>query len=186
MDNNILLFLNFEGGVVLDEIMWFFTSKLSFAIVGVVMLFLLYRKLPLKEFLASLLFAGLVILLADQTATFFKHNIEFLRPTHTPELDGLIHTVKGYKGGLYGTVSGHAANSFGLALYGSILVRKRWATILFFAFAILTSYSRIYLGVHFPSQICYGILTGVMAGYISYLVFKFVQRRMRNDHKRKI
>lgn len=185
MDTKILLDLNFDGGVCLDKVMWFFTSAPSFIIIGAVMIYLLYRTLPLKEFWVSLLFVGLVVLLADQTATFFKHHIAFLRPTHTEGLEGLLHTVNGYKGGLYGTVSGHAANSFGLALYGSLVLRKRWVAILFFLFAATTSYSRIYLGVHFPSQICYGILTGLLAGGISYCAFRYTIKRIRrHDYQR--
>lgn len=187
MDSRILLNLNFDGGVVMDKIMWFFTTAPSFIIIGLIMIYLFYRAMPLKDFWFSLLFAGLVVLLADQTATFFKHHIAFLRPTHTPGLEGLLHTVNGYKGGLYGTVSGHAANSFGLALYGSLILRKRWTTGLFFAFAVITSYSRIYLGVHFPSQICYGIITGILAGGISYSLFRFTIKRIRrHDPKRTI
>lgn len=185
MDTQILLNLNFDGGVFFDSVMWFFTSKLAFIIIGAVMAYLLYRILPLKAFWLSLLFAGLVVLLADQTANFFKHNIAFLRPTHTEDLKGLLHTVNGYTGGVFGTVSGHAANSFGLALYGALIIRKRWAIILFFSFAAITSYSRIYLGVHFPSQICYGILTGLLAGGISYYAFKYTVKRIRrHDNKR--
>lgn len=186
MDTKILLNLNFDGGVCMDKVMWFFTSAPSFVIIGAVMIYLFYRNLPLKQFWFSLLFAGLVVLLADQTATFFKHTIPFFRPTHTEGLEGLLHTVNGYKGGLYGTVSGHAANSFGLALYGSLILRKRWTTILFFSFAAITSYSRIYLGVHFPSQICYGFITGMLAGTISYYAFKYTVKRFSHDNKRAI
>ncbi|MEG1793460.1 MAG: phosphatase PAP2 family protein [Rikenellaceae bacterium] len=186
MDTKLLLFLNFDGGQILDKTMWFFTSAPSFILIGITLLYLLYRAMPINDFVLSLLFAGLVVLMADQTATFFKHNVEFLRPTHTPELDGLLHTVNGYVGGLYGTVSGHAANSFGLALYGSLILRKRWVTILLFSFAVLTSYSRMYLGVHFPLQILYGIILGLTTGAVSYLIFSYARKNIRNDHARKI
>ena len=179
MDTKLFLFLNFDGGTFLDQVMHILSERNTFFVIAFFMLFMFYRQMSFKRFIAAFFYAGLVILLADQTATILKHNIPFFRPTHTPGLEGLIHTVNGYTGGLYGTVSGHASNSFGLAVYASLIIRKRWVTAIFFTFAVLTTYSRIYLGVHFPSQIIYGIIVGCLAGYISYWLFNRACRRVK-------
>jgi len=95
-----------------------------------------------------------------------------LRPSHEPDLQDKVHIVNDYRGGRYGFVSSHAANSFALAMLISLLVRKRRWVALFFLWAILVSYSRIYLGVHYPGDIFGGALVGIMCAYI---VFKAMQ-----------
>ncbi|MBE9487732.1 MAG: phosphatase PAP2 family protein [Bacteroidetes bacterium] len=183
MDTKIFLALNFDGGAFLDYIMWTMSHFQIFVFMVLIMIYVLYKNLSRKEFVFSLLGICLVVLFADQTATIFKHNIPFFRPTHTPEIQGLVHTVRDYVGGLYGTVSGHAANSFGLAIYISLISRKRWVIVLFFTFALLTSYSRIYLGVHYPSQILFGTVVGLISGFLSYKIFSLFRKKYSNDNK---
>lgn len=179
LDKKLMLFLNFDGGSVMDSIMWALTSRWAFIVVAIVMLFMFYQQMSVKRFIICFFYAALVILLCDQIANFFKASIPFLRPSHSPELEGLLHTVRGYKSGLYGTVSGHAANSIGLAVYGSLIIRKCWMTVFLFTFAALTMYSRIYLSVHFPSQLFFGMLLGAASGWVCYYLFTRACRRVR-------
>lgn len=122
---------------------------------------------------------ALTILLADQiTSTIMKPYFARLRPSHEPTLEGLLHIVNGYKGGLYGFASGHAANTFGTATFFYLLFRnKYWWVGLLFLWALLVTYTRLYLGVHYPSDILVGGIVGILSGTTGYLVTTSLLRK---------
>lgn len=100
-----------------------------------------------------------------------------LRPTHEPELAGLIHLVNGYKGGLYGFVSSHAANTMACALLFALLYRNKYATVGLMLWVALNCYSRMYLGVHYPADIIGGLAIGAMMATLTYgMVRRLVER----------
>ena len=86
----------------------------------------------------------------------------------------LLHVVHNYRGGLYGFVSSHAANTFGVALFLSLLLRNHILSFAFFLWAILTSYSRMYLGVHFPTDILGGMVVGLLSGACCFLLMEML------------
>ena len=100
-----------------------------------------------------------------------------LRPTHEPELAGLIHLVNGYTGGLYGFVSSHAANTMACALLFALLYRNKYATVGLMLWVALNCYSRMYLGVHYPADIIGGLAIGAMMAILTYgMVRRLVER----------
>jgi undecaprenyl-diphosphatase len=116
---------------------------------------------------------------ADQiTTTGMKPFFKRLRPSRDPALKELVHTVNGYKGGKYGFASSHAANTMGIAFFFWLLFanRYRWIWILFI-WATVVSYSRIYLGVHFPGDILVGMLIGILSGYFCFSLNKKLESR---------
>lgn len=123
--------------------------------------------------------AGLTILLADQiTSSIMKPYFARLRPSHDPALNGLLHLVNGYKGGLYGFASGHAANTFGIATFFWLLFRSRYNWIgLLFLWAVAVTYTRLYLGVHYPSDILVGGTIGILSGTTGHLLTMFLQKK---------
>lgn len=118
----------------------------------------------------------LCIVLADQTSDFFKDWFMRPRPSREAVLQGLVHTVNGYTGGKYGFVSAHAANSFGFALLSSMIFRQKTFSYFVFTWAIIVSYTRIYLGVHYPMD----IIGGMLIGFISALICYFLLTRIRS------
>ena len=171
LDRQLLLALNGDGGIFLDNVMWIFSSKLIFIPVGLLAIFLFYKVMPVKRLLLTIVFIALIVLIADPVSGLFKHYTPKFRPTHEPLLEGMVHTVRGYVGGLYGTVSAHAANSFGVALFSSLVLRKRWFTWFIFIFSAVVAYSRIYLGVHYPLDIFFGTLLGLLTGFLCYRLY---------------
>ena len=100
-----------------------------------------------------------------------------LRPTHEPELAGLIHLVNGYTGGLYGFVSSHAANTMACALLFALLYRNKYATVGLMLWVALNCYSRMYLGVHYPADIIGGLAIGALMATLTYgMVRRLVKR----------
>ena len=100
-----------------------------------------------------------------------------LRPTHEPEIAGLIHLVNGYTGGLYGFVSSHAANTMACALLFALLYRNKYATVGLMLWVALNCYSRMYLGVHYPADIIGGLAIGAMVATLTYgMVRRLVER----------
>lgn len=142
-------------------------------------LFLLYLIVKEYKIMSLLVLAGitLTILLSDQiTTSLMKPYFARLRPSHEPSLEGLVHLVNNYKGALYGFASSHAANTFGTAAFLYLLFKKNkpWMGWLFL-WATLVSYTRIYLGVHYPADIIVGGVVGILCGWISFKLFEFAR-----------
>lgn len=95
-----------------------------------------------------------------------------LRPTHEPELAGLIHLVNGYTGGLYGFVSSHAANTMACSLLFALLYRNKYATVGLMLWVALNCYSRMYLGVHYPADIIGGLAIGALMATLTYVMVR--------------
>jgi undecaprenyl-diphosphatase len=117
-----------------------------------------------------LLAVVIMITLSDQFANLLKSGVRRPRPCKDPEIGHLVHLVNDYCRGAYGFVSGHAANSFALATFVSLLFRKRWVTVGMLIWAVLVSYSRIYLGVHYPGDVLGGALLGCLVSWGVYSV----------------
>ena len=175
LDKNIFLFLNSLGSTEFDFIWMFITDKKSSIPLYVLLLVFLFKKTNNKEFFKYLFFIVLLILFTDQISGFFKDFFQRLRPCHDLSINSHMRLVKEGCGGLYGFFSSHAANSFGIATF-FYLTQKKYSNLFKFLFlwALIVSYSRIYIGVHFPIDIVIGICFGIFSGYIfSKINFKF-------------
>jgi undecaprenyl-diphosphatase len=116
----------------------------------------------------------IVIALCDQIASgVFKPMFHRFRPTHHPDFKDWVDVVSGQRGGRYGFISSHAANTFGLSTFVSLLFRNRLLSFTLFLFALLTAYSRIYLGLQFVSDVVVGALVGILAGYAVYRIYRW-------------
>jgi undecaprenyl-diphosphatase len=188
-DATLLLTLNAHHTDWMDRFMWLMSQTAVWIPFFALFLFLLFRNQK-GNALIVLLFLALLVLCTDQVASgIFKPLVARFRPTHTPGLEEHVHLVNGYRGGHYGFFSSHAANVFGFAVLSLLLVRRTVYTLTIIAWASLVSFSRIYLGVHFPLDVATGVLFGVLAGvgfYYLYLVFtkKPVRKRGKFNQKR--
>lgn len=179
LDKELFLFLNGLHAPWLDMPMDYLSEKYfwiplhAFLLAHVVLTFK-------KQSIIILVALVITIALSDQSTTrFMKPLFERLRPSHEPSLEGLVHLVDNYKGGRYGFASSHAANTFGVALFLTLLFRKSkpWMAWLF-AWAALVSYTRIYLGVHYPGDILVGALIGMLWALISYGTCRWILNRI--------
>ena len=181
MDSQLLLLLNGSDSVFLDNCFLIVTRTATWLpLLGVLLLIILFNSMRLvsRGVLLFVLFAvafSLVILVCDQTAsTICKPLFTRLRPSHEPALLGLVDLVDGRRGGTFGFFSSHAANSFGVATFSALVLRHRLAGVTLFLWAALTSYSRIYLGFHYPGDILVGLLFGILVGFLFHYLFRKV------------
>jgi undecaprenyl-diphosphatase len=177
------LFLMLNGGHSLfgDQFFWLFSGKMAWMPLAIVFIVvLLYKnKNRRKESLLILLAIALVVTLCDQFASgFCKPFFSRFRPTHHPEFMNDVQTVFMYHGGKYGFISSHAANAFGFVTYTALIFRYKIYTCVMFLWAAINAYSRIYLGVHFISDIIGGILAGVFFGWIVYRIYIFAYNKL--------
>ncbi len=165
IDHQLLLFLNGLGSEWLDQTMFFISSKWFWIPIILLIIFLIIKRYK-KQFWIPLLSLIICFTITDQTSRLFKENIKRYRPSHNIELKQDVRTVNDYTGGQYGFFSGHASNSFGIALLSLLFIKRKWYSYLAISWAIIVSYSRIYLGVHFPSDIFVGALFGMTVAII--------------------
>lgn len=189
-DHDLFLWLNFDGGVVMDTIMKAISTPAVWAWLYLLILWLVWRKSGWRGALLFLVLAGAAVGLSDMIAGIFKHSGLLknlwpsfpvrLRPMHTPELEGLIHVVK--QGGQYGTVSAHAATMVAMAVMAIAAIGRRWFGWLMLTVVVLVCYSRIYLAYHFPMDIVLGTIVGLIAGAVALMCYRMAMRRITRNY----
>lgn len=200
-DHSLFLALNFDGGPLLDRVMLTVSGTAIWLPLYALILWLVWRRYGWRNTLLFVVLMAAALGLSDMVSGIFKHNgllggllPDFQprwRPMFTPELEGLaiapdslaairraglpgdwaVHVPVGAVGGRYGTVSAHAATVVALAALSISAVRRRWFACLMVACTLLICYSRIYLAKHFPMDLFWGTLVGLLLGWGAWLAF---------------
>lgn len=178
-ERDLFLWLNEHHTHYWDNFMYMYSGKAIWLPLAIVSLFVYVYKIKWKEALLVLACAVLVGMLCDYvSAEFIKPYFERLRPTHHPDFAALVETVNGQRGGRYGFISNHAANGFGVVVFSSLLFKNRYYTLTILLWALITCYSRIYLGVHFISDVVGGAIWGSIMGFLVYYIYLTSRHRI--------
>ena len=177
LDKDLFLYINGKHNGFFDTVMYWASDKLFWFPFYALLLFFLI-KIYKKESALILLFIAVLITLCDQTASsLIKKTVKRLRPSHEPSLQNLVHLSEAGPGGQYGFISSHSANAFGLAAFLFFLLPKKYNYLKFIitCWAILVAYSRIYNGVHYPSDVIVAAILGIIYGWLIKIVYDKVK-----------
>ena len=177
-DEEVFIFLNSLHADWLDPIMFQISQTVTWIPFYAILIYFIYKSDPK---ISWWVFGGaaLAILIADQTTSgFMKPFFERLRPCHDERWEGVIHNY-GRCGGLYGFASSHAANTFAIATFLNLKVGKQIKFLKWlFLWAAIISYTRVYLGVHYPVDVFIGAFIGCLAGFVSWFLIVFIKREI--------
>lgn len=101
-----------------------------------------------------------------------------LRPCFDPEVSATVHIVKGFSASGYSFVSSHAANTFSLAMFFTLLTRSTLLSVSLFSWATINAWTRIYLGAHYFTDVLAGMILGLVVGAIVYVIYHKVFYRI--------
>ncbi len=167
LDEQIILAVNSHNTPMLDSIMWFASqtgSWIPFYVLLTILLVVVYKKDSLWKILMTL---PLVLATDQLSSSIIRPLCMRPRPSHNPALHSLLHYVNNYQGGDYGFISSHACNTFGLATYISIITypRLKWMPFVMYPWAMFVCYSRLYLGVHYFTDVLVAAILGMLIGW---------------------
>lgn len=182
-DRSITLAINGSHSLLMDHLMMVITSTVTWIPLGVFILWYIFHKKGAYTLMLVVFGIGLCILLADGISSgIIKPLVGRYRPSRDVDLMYLIKVVDGYRGGRFGFISSHAANSLSVAVFLGMLFRSKQLWVLFIIFSLLNCWSRVYLGVHYFGDIIGGLLCGAAVGwFVFWLYRKFGGTYMNDD-----
>ncbi|WP_439553549.1 phosphatase PAP2 family protein [Flavobacterium macrobrachii] len=178
LDKEVLVYLNNLGSETYDGLWLIITKQMYWTPFFLFIFYLLQKKIGWKKFGYYILFTAVLLLICDQTVNLFKYGFERLRPVNDTEINGLLRIVKTSKS--FSFFSGHATNSMASTVFMVMVLRKYYKhAYLLFLFPLIFAYSRIYLGLHFPTDILTGYVFGATMGFVCYKLYqKFIFREL--------
>jgi len=186
LDKELFIWLNSFNNEFFDYVMFAISGKLIWIPLYILLLYFIFRTYKIQTILV-LVMVVLLVTLTDQISVLIKFYFHRLRPSHNPEFIDIVHVVNDYRGGAFGFISSHAANTFGFATLISLILKNNFKYIsIIFLWALIVSYSRIYLGVHYPLDIIGGIILGIISGYFIYIIFLIFQSKFFIKIKQKL
>jgi len=178
IDQDLLLFFNGLNSPFWDQVMWWMSEQLIWLPLYLVIAGWLIYKFKWKAVIILILVALLITLSDQGSVHLFKEVFKRPRPCHDPDISGMVHLVRNHCGGEYGFVSSHAANTFAMAAFTLLIIRKRWYSIFIILWATLVSYSRIYMGVHYPGDVIGGAILGFLLGFFIYRLYILIEKKI--------
>ena len=179
LDSYLFLYLNNLGSQYYDNF-WIFLSRteanvMFYLVVLIAYIYSINNKKRTKILFRLIIVIAILITISDQTSNIFKDSFQRLRPCYNELIADSLRLVKESCGGRYGFFSAHASNSFSLAIFFGLLLRSsnRLLILLFAIYAFLISYSRIYLGVHYPIDILVGAIFGTINAIVLYKIYLY-------------
>ena len=180
IDHQLTLAINGSDSLFWDNVMYTVTDTFSWTLVIIVLLAIIFKNNTWKEALMVYVAMILLIVVADRICSgIVKPLVARWRPTQDPQLMYLVDVVRGYRGGRFGFFSGHACNTMCMAMFLSWLFRSTKVTLTLFFWSLSTTFTRLYLGVHYLGDVCVGFIVGAILGFGFYwLMERYVHPRI--------
>ena len=180
LDKQLLLTVNGSESLFIDGLADVLTTATTWIPLYISLFYLVLKNNEsMKQILLIISCAALCVVLAGTIDdTFVKPTVARLRPTHDFQIGMLVDIVDGYRGGRYGFFSAHAANTFSIAVFFSLLIRNGVMSLLLISWSFINCWTRMYLGVHYPGDILCGLVWGGLMGIIVYVIYYKINIRM--------
>ncbi len=179
-DKELLLWINGSDSLFVDGLAQVLTAAVTWIPLYISLFYVVLRNNEsMRQIILIVGCAALCVVLAGTIDdTLVKPYVARPRPTHDPQIGMLVDVVDGYRGGKYGFFSAHAANTFSIAVFFSLLIRNRILTVMLVFWSLLNCWTRMYLGVHYPGDIFCGLLWGGTVGFAVYILYYKINARI--------
>jgi undecaprenyl-diphosphatase len=176
LDTQLFIYLNSLGSETYDGLWLIITKQAYWTPFFLLLLYLIYKKIGIKQTGYLLLFVAVLVLATDQITNLFKYTFQRPRPCNNPEINTFIRVVQVRTS--FSFFSGHAANTMAVATFLYLIFKNQFKYLGFlFLWPLVFAYSRIYLGLHYPLDILTGYLCGLITGYLMYKVYKWALKK---------
>ena len=181
-DKSLFVYLNSLGSEPFDGFWLFITKQINWLPIFLLIAYLVFKRLGTRHAFMIILLMAVLITFTDQTTNLVKFHFERLRPGSNPALAHLIRAVQ--KRSSYSFFSGHAANSMAAAMFLFLIMRRYLKYMgIIFLWPLIFAYSRIYLGLHYPSDILCGYIWGGITGFSVYQIYKWLRDKYFPEKK---
>ena len=183
LDKQLLLWFNGSDSLFLDGLVETLTTATTWIPLYLGLFYLVLKNNDnVQKVLLVLGCAGLCVFLAGSLNDLFvKPWVARWRPSRDPEIAMLVDVVNGYRGGRYGFFSSHAANTFSLAIFFTLLVGSKVLSVAMILWSLLNCWTRLYLGVHFPGDILCGLLWGGVVGTGMWFLHQHIYKKINTQ-----
>ncbi len=181
-DQQLLIYLNNLGTDFLDPIFMYITHQINWWPFFLILIFLLLKKITLKQFGLLVLVLTVFFVFTDQMTNLVKYSVARLRPVNDPLIEAFLRILR--KANSPSFFSGHASNSSGSILIIFLIMKRyyKYAWLIFF-FPLIFAYTRIYLALHYPLDILCGYIFGIASGFLFYYIFKYFNNKYKLTDK---
>lgn len=185
IDVALLHFFNGSDNLLIDQFVWVLTSGLTWIPLYLSLFYIVIRNNETMPQIGLVVMgAVLCVLFADGLADgIIKPLVGRWRPSNDPAIKYTIHIVNGLRCRDFGFCSAHAANTMSIAVFFALLIRSRLMAFTLVGWSLLNCWTRLYLGVHYPSDILAGLALGALIGFLVYLLYRFLYKKISPDIK---